>query len=514
VISHALKWGYVMNKDDKSRHIDLTADAQLLRWGLGASAYHSTLGDLRKGKVAARVNGRAEFYLAEGSAKGAFYFPNVTGWMLRYTWTDPKNGQTHTFDMGAVRFGVELNLAASVGASLVLEAGVEVQLMPGKEKGPDGQLKQTQLLKGAPGKVGDDLAVAVDVSTGKAEARVKRGAGARADVEAFAGAKASAELVGALQWQKPESTEFANFVKIGPGVDGRAGIGLSAYLDIHYDGGRFLFKAQASLCLGVGAKGKLVLEADAHLMGEFGLWFYHQLRNCDYRMLKHMEVEAFRAFCHLQYLAVAKGAELGVDMLDAPDMIGRRLIAWGQEQHNKEALAYNVIRDPTKVLVATPETAGLILYQLTNERFWVIKPDLDLRRQAAMQIIRCLQTRRQFDNLCQHLTDQVTRKIDRQEGEDQLWKFFASSWELGQEAATAEIAGMSKDLARVPDALKRPKTGTWAEQFYAKIRSLPWEPAPGYNLAFNDTHQFDMQMGEHFTFNPYKEWEGGETLDA
>jgi hypothetical protein len=74
-------------------------------------------------------------------------------------------------------------------------------------------------------------------------------AGAEVGVNAFAGAKAGAELKGAIQWRNPEDKKksFEGFAEIAPTVGGMAGIGAGGTLTVQYTKGIFKVHADAAV---------------------------------------------------------------------------------------------------------------------------------------------------------------------------------------------------------------------------------------------------------------------------
>ena len=169
-----------------------------------------------KGDVAFHAEGHAEFALAEAKAHGAVYFPSKEGWM----WTLPaslveEGAKAEDMDLGAIRLAVAMELAGVVGASIAAEGNLAVENKEGRFPVAKGR---------RPAKRGKRRTRAVQVFGPKKNMKV-----AELDfkLNAFAGAKAEAELKGAIEWRNPEHKDkaFVAFAATTPSIGGMAGIG-------------------------------------------------------------------------------------------------------------------------------------------------------------------------------------------------------------------------------------------------------------------------------------------------
>ena len=115
---------------------------------------------------------------------------------------------------------LDLATEGSVGASVLAEGGIELELdNKGVQKAKGRQVKRDAK------------------SLSKRQMMVNNlsaGANAGAELTLFAGAKVGAEVSGAFEWQKPESTAFSDFAKITPKVEGMAGAGGGGAFNIGY----------------------------------------------------------------------------------------------------------------------------------------------------------------------------------------------------------------------------------------------------------------------------------------
>lgn len=90
-----------------------------------------------------------------------------------------------------------------------------------------------------------------------------------------------------------------------------AGAGATGKLEVTYADGKFKMIVEASVCLGVGARGKLACEANAVLIYEFTVWFYYQLYRANFEFLVFVHRNAFLAFQQIQFLAIQTGKKAG-----------------------------------------------------------------------------------------------------------------------------------------------------------------------------------------------------------
>ena len=291
----ATHWNQSLKTEAKINHnVTFSAQAQLMRYLAGAGV--TTEWEPRKGKVSLKATGRAEFAMAEGKAALTCHFPHEAGWMLFVT-----GDNNARYDLGAIRLKAELALSGLVGASAVAELALAVDVGANNKAGikgmPAPRKRNSRALN--IGKLPIDPGVA-------------------AELEVFAGAKADIELNGSVQWMHTEETKgkFKNFCKVGPGLGAQAGIGAGGMMEITYTDGKFRIRVMASVCLGVGAKGKMELEVDAGLIAEFMKWFFYQLYHADFMRVKIIEEDAFAAICQLQMLAMKVGQEVGEYLSD------------------------------------------------------------------------------------------------------------------------------------------------------------------------------------------------------
>ncbi|MCP1170792.1 MAG: hypothetical protein ACTHNO_12380 [Ralstonia sp.] len=390
------------NPDAKwSRNIDLTAQAQLMRYFAGVGL--STEWDPLKGNCALKASGRAEFAVAEAKAAGTFYFPDRVGWVWRLT-DNPKDKST------AIRFAAELAVSAMAGASIVGEVGIAVDWKDEKRK-----------------ELGLYGAAVSGAGNRQRELRINQkpvDPSAKAELEVFAGAKAEIKLWGGVQWLNPEQLGlgYQEFAKVGETVTGMLGAGAGCLFELSYAAGKFRFRMMASVCLGVGAKGALELEVDVGQIVQFWKWLAYQLYHADYKQLKFIAKEAFEYIVKLQVMIIEGTIEKMEQAVGwAEDEITAKyeeIIARLDQEERRVQLMNRIIANPHGFLrYTTPEAKGVMLYQMTRHDWKVDGLDgrnhggryYGRRKDAVKKILREAQTRRDFDNVVQHMSADGSR---------------------------------------------------------------------------------------------------------
>jgi hypothetical protein len=252
--------------NDPHRHIDLSAEAQLMRYTAGAGLeinFNPFTGNLfdkrdkswpkhvlrgaKSGEFGIKGNAQAAFAIAEGRVRTECYWPHYAGWHATV------DGAGQNFELGFWRFYGDIVLSGGAGASLLVELELGVSYTGGK-----------QGLRGIP-----------QQDRGKPGAKVR--AGGKGELDVFAGAEAGIDAKGALQWLNPEGEasngkplkvkdplkavpEFKDVAVVNPGVSGRAGLGITGAFKIMHEGDRFVIHAKLGACLGLGGGASLKFE--------------------------------------------------------------------------------------------------------------------------------------------------------------------------------------------------------------------------------------------------------------
>lgn len=447
-----------------NKNIDLGAQAQLLRYFAGVGL--ATEWDPLKGNCALKASGRAEFAVAEAKAAATIYYPDRVGWVWRLT-DDPKDKST------AIRFAAELALSAMAGASIVGEVGVSVDWKDEKRK-----------------ELGLYGAAVSGAGNRQRELRINQkpvDPTAKAELEVFAGAKAEVKLWGGVQWLNPEQLGlgYQEFAKVGETVTGMIGAGAGCLLELSYAAGKFRFRMMASVCLGLGAKGALELEVDVGQIVQFWKWLAYQLYHADYKQLKFIAKETFQYIVQLQVMIVEGTIARIEDAIgwvetEIPNKF-RELLVRFESEEKRVQLMNRILANPYDFLrYTTPEAKGVMLYQMTRHDWKVDGLDgrnhggryYGRRKDAVKKILKEAQTRRDFDNIVQHMSADGS-KCDAtltDKNRTQLREFL-----------NASVVGSSGEGREIDD-------------FYNSLQaSLKSEPTRGYAMCENTSPTYLAQ---------------------
>lgn len=465
-------WAENMNKDlvykeagmagHFTNNVDVTLQAQMMRYLAGTGA--ETSWDPKAGKAGIKAEAKAEFSLAEAKASIKLYAPHRLGWVLQFT--SPTSGKP--YPLGAVRGKLELVAAGACGASLMVELSSEVQWdnLKLKIKGnPNPGPPPTPNPNGGPIISGSEVKVSP----------------AKVDAGAFAGVKADVDLAGSLQWLNPESAskEFEDFIKIAPGLSAMAGAGAGVKFEISYRSGKFIIVMQASLCLGLGARGKLAFETDAVKIMTFVAWFFYQLYHANFEFLTFVTRRAFDAIKDIQFLVIQTGKNAAEFLYDSAERIGAKVqdvLSAMEKSGARNALASRILSDTSMLRISTPETKGMLLYQLTRhgKTDWVDPGNyqgfLDPyhnRKLAILRVLEHVQTINEWRNVFQHM-DPEGRKTN---GSHQL--------------TVERFLNQGRDMLEDMKSIER------------RLRS---QPARGYPVMANNTAQYAMFDSDHPQF--------------
>ncbi|RFA31509.1 OmpA family protein [Alkalilimnicola ehrlichii] len=210
-----------------------------------------------------------------------------------YLNTETEVEENDSLDLGDMRLQLSAHLGGYVGANLIGSAKIHLDTRDGivhatgirTDKGnPDGVPEHSA----GPHVPDNELAIS-----------------------AFAGAKADAGLKGALEWRSPEpdgptratldepdTTQTPKFVELGSvgyTVTGLAGAGLNGSIKIgfNYQTNRFVIKAQASACLGLGFGGELAFAVSAKHVWQFIVLVRSKLREADFSFVDILKTTTF-----------------------------------------------------------------------------------------------------------------------------------------------------------------------------------------------------------------------------
>lgn len=382
-------WADTLNvKADETKPVQFSASVHLFRYFAGCGAGGEW--NPRGGKLAGKLNAKAELMLAYGECKVEGFSPSSQGWTLALT--GKKSGKE--FHIGAIRLAGSAKLTGSAGASAAVELSMEVDYS-GAMKSPG--VKGARRPKNTP--------------PAPSKARMSDlGAGVNAGGDVFAGVKVGGELLGSLQYLSPEKGQkFADIAAIGPKLDVMFGAGAAAAATLDFRGGKFRMKVKAGLCFGPGAKGEISLEVDVKQIANFLQWLFHALLNAGFELLEIVTAEAYDAAVRLQVLLV-NGAREAYEQLNAE---WREFQQGIEREDRRVALMERVLTNPPILRHCTPEAHGILLFELSrhgkltktthladNSENWEV---LGRRKRAIVQVCRWAQCKSQFENMVQHM---------------------------------------------------------------------------------------------------------------
>ncbi|MGE8224150.1 MAG: DNA repair protein [Stenotrophomonas sp.] len=484
------------------------SSAQWLRCVAGAGASAAFNWDRSKGRVGGVLQGsaQAKLVLLEGKYVMSYAIPSIKGWQMNFA------GQ----DLGAIVFVLACELYGFVGAKAALTGSIGVSVSGGK-----ASVKPLERDRN------DSLAGAYDQRTGLPRAsmdssdRVVPGAlnesvpketdmnGMGLKAEAFAGAEAGLQPSGDLKWLPPEQRTPVSFAKLSLDVAVSAGAGASGQLFVYYANGKFRVKASARLCWGVGAKGALDFVVDVGNAIELVKWVYYQLAHSGFKVLTYIAKEAFDVLSKILYMLVIEGFGLQdtrlsgifLETIDAIDNSFEQINLSLSRAEKRELMARNINRKPAWLIYATPETRGMLLYQLTRHDWAshtrstpsvnILTTDpqihyMDINKVAIVNIFKCVRTVSEWGNALEHMTVDGRKAGGAGKAEGDILRFLNYGVSL-----TDDIKGDVFDVLNSGGEIKA--VGNKYIEDYSKHRSrLLGQYPKGYEVASIDS--MDLQM--------------------
>lgn len=417
--AHASAEGAVVWGDTKLGDVDLSAEAAAMRYYSGGSL-SAELAPL-KGNLKFKAEGSAEVAFAEGKAGASLYLPSKEGVLLYYldleqvmSVAQGKTMPREKYDLGAIRLMLSAELKGVIGVSVAGEVSLGVEMKDLEAKDVDGKTKTGKMPRLTGSRAQVSRVKAVDV-TGKAD-DWKNTAGLAAEVNFFAGAKGGLELKGAVQWRNPHNAkkEFELFASVAPELQGMAGIAGEAKLAVEYVDGVFRITAHAGLCMGLGAEGTVTFAVGAKQLASFLYWMYYNLLHATFKSLEFIGREAFEAVTRLGYLIVCEGEAIERYFARQLDDLNGLVDDWERKFAKADEclrLAGRVLGNESAVRFSTPESKGMLIYQLTrfSAANWVgdgaglFDNYLPTQRRAVLAVLRQTQTKSDIENVIQHI---------------------------------------------------------------------------------------------------------------
>lgn len=504
--------------------VDLSAEAAAMRYFTGGSL-SGEIAPL-KGNVMIKAEGSAEVAFAEGKAAASLYLPSKEGILLYLLDLEQvsalghgKNMPGKPYDLGAIRLVAAAELKGVIGVSLAGEVSIGVEMKDIESQDVDGVTKTRKKPHVQGSRQKARRASAADIG-GKGN-EWKNTAGLAAEVSFFAGAKGGLELKGSMQWRNPhnEMKEFEIMASVAPEVQGQAGIGASAKLNIDYVDGIFRITAHAGLCFGVGAEGTVTLGVGVKQLASFFYWLYYNLLHMGFRTFVFMTARAFEAFKYLAYLVVCEGKKIADFFSTSIEILRRERVNLQRDYAKAEAcheLGSHVLASPEQVRFSPPETKGMLIYQLTRhgKASLLVEPGLGsaylrTQKQAVLSILHQTQLKADIENVIQHIHEQGMKR-DFAKNLAMLKDFFAvegpgglnlpgrttqeSDFERIMRQAgfrAQQISDARTSLSGELDQLAM--NGDFAGWYEQMTIALKDEPTRGYIAVANNTTAYAMQ---------------------
>jgi hypothetical protein len=512
--------GQLADSIEYSESFDTDYSAQWLRL-VGAAGAQSEM-DWRKGQVGVAGNLQGKVVACEGSYAMRYAVPSRAGWMMSCA------GQ----DLGAVRVYLELTLYGFTGAKVAMEGSATLKFMPGvgptlegqpRDKGPNytGMVKTAWKDKNKPIKLPRFEADGENT-------QMPDGTGVKASVDAFAGVEGGITPKGSLQWLPPQEKEFESFAEVAFDFALSAGAGAKANFHMYYANGKFRFKVAGGVTWGVGAKGGLDFVVNMDKMFQMVKWLAMQLQHVGFKQLVFVNKEAFLALSKVMVMVIGEQTPLGIALADSATLIDdmyESLLAEIDRSDAREKMLNGILRNPHWLVYATPETRGMLLFQMTRhwkydhikdsptvKREGIEMPDvhfLDRRKQAIMKILKPVQQVKEWENVFQHMTADGSKITNDDPGhnEGDTLRLLNNGINLDDDMKTVFAKTNADDNAGLKD-LDNP----YLNDFFELKAKLKEKFPKGYKVSMNGTPAFDMsgeQTAAWFGLAEYPVNDGG-----
>ena len=141
-------------------------------------------------------------------------------------------------------------------------------------------------------------------------------------------------------------------------------------------------------------------------MVEFVQFVYHQLNNQNFDHLGFIEEAAFTMLTRFLLYHIETGTELANAIGDGVDKMKDWWSRREAEIEDSEVLARQVLSNPKILRFTTPEAKGAMLFKLTKDH-WFYREEL--QEDAVLMILSWVQTQREFQEVCEHMTEDGTK---------------------------------------------------------------------------------------------------------
>jgi hypothetical protein len=517
--------GQLADSIEYSESFDTDYSAQWLRL-VGSAGAQSEM-DWRKGQVGITGNLQGKVVACEAKYDVHYAVPSRAGWMMSCA------GQ----DLGAIRVYLELSLHGFAGAKVAMEGSATLKFMPGvgptlmgeprDDKAPNytGMVKTAWKDKNKPIKLPPFQADGADT-------KMPDGTGLKASVDAFAGVEGGITPKGSLQWLPPQEKDFVSFADVAFDFALSAGVGARANFYMYYAEGKFRFKVAAGITFGPGAKGALDFVVNLEKMFQMLKWLVMQLQHVGFKQLVFVEKEAFLALSKIMVMVIGEQTPLGQALAETTIKIDadfQNVLKAIDRSDAREKMLNGILNSkPHWLVYATPETRGMLLYQLT--RHWTYdhvrdSPTfsakdraihyLNRRKQAIMVVIKPVQQTQEWVNVFQHMSpdgekfmiiDKIPVPIDPGHSEGDVIRLLNSGIYLKDNIPTVFEKTNAGNNAELKDL-----QNSYLNEFFKIKASLKEKFPKGYNVSMYDSPMFDMSGQQTAQWFGLAEWKDDST---
>ncbi|WP_191628912.1 hypothetical protein [Pandoraea terrae] len=466
---------------DDGADIELNAAAQLMRFTYGGSLDGEFSVMDRRAK--ARAEGHVAMDFAKAQATFELYLPRKTGWL--WTAQDSKN---ETQRLLATRCQVAMTVSGVVGASIAGELAFQVETAKVANERPKVKGKPGRKRKLGPKgkKTGAQSTVSINAKDEVDVAEMTVAA------EVFAGAQATGTLSGTLEWRDPEHNDkaFEEIATIAPSAGGMVGFGAGGKFSIHYQNGVFRLTAHASLCLGLGGKGKIEFVVDTNQLRAFFKCISYKIAYLLFKNVGIFTTQAFDAITSIQFLAAQPEKRFEDFYMTPLDDIQRQVADIQGRLNTPKArvqLAERILSGPEPLHCAIPETKGMLICQLTRQGnsiadagdVYADSSYMRSKKRAVMALLKGTNIKSEYHNIIQHIAEDGA-KGDFDKNLSELASFF------GQESiAGLNVTGYKSPFFGMPDIAREPVVvhGDFLEWHAAFYEHLMDRVPHGYALT-------------------------------
>lgn len=494
----------------KSETYEIDVNAQWLRLVLGAGASAEADWGAKKAEIQGNLQGK--LVLCEGKTVARYAFPSLKGGMMQLA------GE----DLGAIRVVLSCELYGFAGAKFVASgaAGVSWQGLKQVVVGLPKDEKSSAQAKPMSQRMHAKRRLPVFDPIDTYEKLPEDLNGVKANIKAFAGAEGGITPGGQLQWLPPTEKDFVSFAEVSATLGGSAGLGFEGQLYVYFAQGKFRVRLAAGLCFGLGAKGALEFTVNAEKLLQFVKWVSYQLLNSGVRLLVYFAKDAFLRLSHLLLLLIQEGvaatdrkpleqAALGYAYKQVENItatVDKAFEEWLIEIDQakvRNQLVNNINRKPPWLVHATPETRGMLLYQITRhgmpshgrnlpsfqlEGFDQQVHFLPDHKTAINNIMATVQTAREWMNVMEHMTSRgLKSKKPAGTNEGDVIRFLNNGLSLAE-----ALPSLMQDINQRKEIKE---TGNSHLDAYLKMRNLVRNDFPkGYQVVRLDTPHLDIKL--------------------